>query len=1316
MKHLILSVCLLFLAGSAWGQVSITNSSPITIDFSSTITGVNNGNFDGSGFASTPSNGQLDADAWATTGMSDDSSDFGVDKTSGDFARGTSPSTFGGFYGVDIGSSDYALIIRPGGSDWTPGTLRLKINNNSGFPITEFSISYNIVVNNDQSRSNSFNFSHSTDNSTFTNVDALDYTSIAVASAGYIEVERSTTISSLNIANGDSFYLQWSGDDDSGSGSRDLFGLDDIVITPTISSTTPVVVIASASQLTSSSQEQNTDNVLLSFFDISVSDAAATLESLSIASSGDYTSDDIKTDGFKLWMDSDATFSGATQIGSSLTSAAVGSGEILEFSSLATELAEGTSYFWISADISASATVSHTLSIDAISNSDFTFTSADKSGSVSAGGTITFAAASVPLVIISETSLSDFGNTENGSTSGEESFTVSGDNLSASVTVTAPTGFEVSTTSGSDFGDSVSLTQTAGDLDGEPVTIYVRFAPVAAEGSTTADVTVSSSTDEFDSELINVSGNSLDTQPSTQASAAAMNNATASSLDISWTRGDGDNVLVLINSGSAVDSDPSDATSYTANAAFSSGTEIGTGNYVVYDGTGTSVTVTGLSSSTTYHVAVYEYNEGTGASQNYNATSAATASGTTITRDPLILSENFDYEDGTLLTTNGWTAHSGTGTNSESVVTGNLHYSLYPNSGVGNQASLVSTGEDINRSFDAVSNNTIYYSALINVTSAQSSGDYFMVLMKSTSSFFGRLYAKSSNDGFVLGVGKGSTAATYDATELTLGKTYLVVMAYTFNTETSDDDDVKLWINPDLSGIEPTPTVTHSTSDTDASYIEYIALRQGNASNAPALYIDGIRVTTDWETLTQPYSSTVDGTAGYRMLSSPISGFTVSDISDNTAIQGISGGDFETDTANFYYFGSTGLWATPTDVNTAFGDGYGFIVKFFNNTEAGSSELPITLDVTGSEPSEDVVVSLNKTISVSNEESTVYYTLLGNPFASNLDLSSLSVNNSGSISANAIIWDNSTSDYATVSTETGVLAPWQGFWAFVLFEDDATQVTIPTSGKTSSDTSATYFRKQAATPIEGLFTLTHGEVTSQPFKVFLHDDAKMGFDIYDVSKLTPLSESYAVIGGRQVSNSSLKAIESLPMDLNEVVELAIEPQIVGNSGEFTINWKQFSQFPVAFTIELHDSQTGETYDLRNDGMLTFSIEAPLKVANKSHDLILSGGSDRFKVVITPITTSVELGNALPTSVELSQNFPNPFNPSTTIQYAVPAQSTVRLAVYDMLGREVAVLVNGTKAAGNYEFAFDASSLSSGMYIYRLEAAGTVMTRKMTLIK
>ena len=92
------------------------------------------------------------------------------------------------------------------------------------------------------------------------------------------------------------------------------------------------------------------------------------------------------------------------------------------------------------------------------------------------------------------------------------------------------------------------------------------------------------------------------------------------------------------------------------------------------------------------------------------------------------------------------------------------------------------------------------------------------------------------------------------------------------------------------------------------------------------------------------------------------------------------------------------------------------------------------------------------------------------------------------------------------------------------------------------------------------------------------------------------------------------------------------------------------------------------------------------------------------------------GTNLPDKFELSQNYPNPFNPVTKINYAIPKQSVVTVKVFDMLGREVAVLVNEQKAAGYYSIDFDATALSSGVYIYKMKAGEYVQTKKMVLLK
>jgi plastocyanin len=84
--------------------------------------------------------------------------------------------------------------------------------------------------------------------------------------------------------------------------------------------------------------------------------------------------------------------------------------------------------------------------------------------------------------------------------------------------------------------------------------------------------------------------------------------------------------------------------------------------------------------------------------------------------------------------------------------------------------------------------------------------------------------------------------------------------------------------------------------------------------------------------------------------------------------------------------------------------------------------------------------------------------------------------------------------------------------------------------------------------------------------------------------------------------------------------------------------------------------------------------------------------------------------------ELNQNYPNPFNPSTRISYAIPRASFVNLKVYDIIGNEIAVLVNEEKQAGNYQIDFDATELTGGVYFYQLLTGSFVETKKMILTK
>jgi hypothetical protein len=93
-----------------------------------------------------------------------------------------------------------------------------------------------------------------------------------------------------------------------------------------------------------------------------------------------------------------------------------------------------------------------------------------------------------------------------------------------------------------------------------------------------------------------------------------------------------------------------------------------------------------------------------------------------------------------------------------------------------------------------------------------------------------------------------------------------------------------------------------------------------------------------------------------------------------------------------------------------------------------------------------------------------------------------------------------------------------------------------------------------------------------------------------------------------------------------------------------------------------------------------------------------------------------VSETIPSRFSMSQNYPNPFNPSTTIRYGLPHKSVVRLAVYNTLGQQVAVLVQGEEEGGFHEVAFDASRLSSGIYLYRLTTGDFAQSRKLLLLR
>lgn len=244
---------------------------------------------------------------------------------------------------------------------------------------------------------------------------------------------------------------------------------------------------------------------------------------------------------------------------------------------------------------------------------------------VSNAQTFTIDPPGVPNISLSSSSLNAM-TTITGTVSSAQTYTVSGSNLTADVIVTAPANFEVSTNNIT-YSGSVTLTRSGNVLVGQPVTVYARVKASAPSGlySAAIDHTTTGGT----TKSITVSATVIASKPTTQATAVIFTTVTSTTFTVNWTNGNGANHLVLIKSGSAVNSNPVDGIVYTAINSFGAGSEIGTGNYAIYSGSSNTINVSGLQPNTAYYVAVYDYN-GSGGTESYLTTSPATGNRTTL--------------------------------------------------------------------------------------------------------------------------------------------------------------------------------------------------------------------------------------------------------------------------------------------------------------------------------------------------------------------------------------------------------------------------------------------------------------------------------------------------------------------------------------------------------------------------------------------------------------------------------------------------------------------------------------------------------------
>ena len=147
----------------------------------------------------------------------------------------------------------------------------------------------------------------------------------------------------------------------------------------------------------------------------------------------------------------------------------------------------------------------------------------------------------------------------------------------------------------------------------------------------------------------------------------------------------------------------------------------------------------------------------------------------------------------------------------------------------------------------------------------------------------------------------------------------------------------------------------------------------------------------------------------------------------------------------------------------------------------------------------------------------------------------------------------------------------------------------------------------------------------------------------------------------------------------------------------TSNWQKAGEVKAAGT-----SITPKNYSFSDKGLKAGKLDYRLKMTDNN-------GSYKYSSV-------VNMEVSAPENFELSQNYPNPFNPTTNISYQIPKAGFVSLKVYNIIGNEIATLVNQEKPAGDYKVQFDTHNLASGTYFYKLTAGGVSLYKKMIVIK
>ncbi len=494
------------------------------------------------------------------------------------------------------------------------------------------------------------------------------------------------------------------------------------------------------------------------------------------------------------------------------------------------------------------------------------------------------------------------------------------------------------------------------------------------------------------------------------------------------------------------------------------------------------------------------------------------------------------------------------------------------------------------------------------------------------------------------------------------------------------------------------------------------------------------------------------GQAGWRMIGHP-GDITYAEFLDPIYTEGYEGSDGGTgfDSNVLFYEEGAQTFTAPSSANDFFGTAdsttentalNGILLYVYGDDDGDGNEdsWPKYLVSENSTLNQSFDVSLGYTNDVSADSAG--WNLISNPYPVSLDWTELVTNNDITNTFPVVyIWDDSlNAGNGAYRINYGYPLP-SGLPQDLIFEGpipavQAFWVKAFASGasldiKPSQQAASRQLLKQPRENQEeetGWLSLT---VSSGDFSDQL---VLFTSDAYKAPKLGSIAGRYTEISIVD-DEQSWTATSLAGLEAEEQVSFPIHLSTT-ETGNFDMEWDGLDSFDADWTFELTDHLTGETIDLNNASSYEFELttdsaakKSPLEkpVLNSIQEGFrgvstakagkVESTSTRFELHITTGTSvSNEPEDGLPTTYSLAQNYPNPFNPSTSIRFELPQSGNVELLVFDILGRQVANLVDDRMEAGYHIVQFNAANLASGVYLYQLRAGNSILTKKLTLIK